>query len=361
MVHINKHQLFTLMFVFEVGSTTLFALGINAKQDAWIVILLALIIGMGFMWVYTELQSAFPDKNYVEIISLILGKRLAIPVILLNICGFLWHCARNLREFGEFMIITALPETPLWLISSIFAAVSVYVIFNGVEVLARISEILMPVILVFIIVIYILVYISGDVEFKRLAPVLGDGVMPIIKTVPSVVVFPFGELFVFLMYWNYSNEKNAVRKTTLAAVLLSGVLLCCSLIMDITVLGSKYTSIATVPFLEAIKLVNISEIIVNIDSIGIIIMFFGGFIKMTVYLFAIVLSLTTLFKIKDNRLIIILVSIFLIWFSLKFEPSYTYHQWLFPFDVHYFVITYTTIIPLLLLAIYWIKKKRLKL
>lgn len=361
MVHVNKHQLFTLMFVFEVGSTTLFALGINAKQDAWIVILAALIIALGFIWVYTELQNAFPDKNYVEIIFIILGRKLGISVILLNIFGFLWNCARNLREFGELIIITALPETPLWVINSVFAAVSVYVIFNGVEVLARISEILMPVILVFIIGLYILAYISGDVEFNRLTPVLGDGVVPIIKTVPSVVTFPFGELVVFLMYWNYSNEKTAVRKAAIKAAVLSGILLCCSLIMDITVLGSKYTAIATIPFLEAIKLINISEIIVNIDSIGIIIMFFGGFIKMTVYLYGIVLSLTTLLKIKDNRLIIILSSIFLTWFSLKFEPSYAYHQWMFPFDVHYFAITYTIIIPPLLLVIYWIKKKRLEL
>lgn len=361
MMHISKHQLFTLMFVFEVGSTTLFALGINAKQDAWIVILIALIIGAGFTWVYTELQNAFPDKNYVEIVNIILGKKLAMPVIILNTCGFLWHCARNLREFGELIIITALPETPLWVISAIFVAVSVYVIFNGIEVLSRVSEILMPVILAFLFAVYIFIYISGGVEFNRLMPVLGDGVVPILKTVPSVVVFPFGELFVFLMFWNYANEKKAVRKAALKAVLLSGILLCCSLIMDITVLGSKYCAIATIPFLEAVKIINISNIITNIDAIGIIIMFFGGFIKMTVYLYGIILSLATLFRIKDNRLIIISAGSFLLWFSMKFEPSYTFHQWMFPFDVNYFAITYTTIVPLLVLIIYQIKKKRLGL
>lgn len=361
MTHINKHQLFTLMFVFEVGSTTMFALGINAKQDAWIAILTALIIGLGFIWVYTELQSIFPYKNYIEIILIILGKKLGISVAVLNILGFLWQCGRNLREFGELIIITSLPKTPLWIINSMFVLVSMYIIFNGVEVLARISEILMPIIFIFIVGIYIFIIISGDADFKRLTPVLGDGIVPIIKTVPSIVVFPFGELFVFLMFWNYSNDKTVVRKSAFMAVLLSGILLCCSLIMDISVLGSKYISVATIPFLEVIKIINIGNIITNIDAIGIIIMFFGGFIKMTVYLYGIILSISTLFKIKDNRSIIILASSVLLVFSIKFEPNYAYHLWMFPFDAQYFVITYTVIIPLLLLIICQIKRKRLDL
>jgi spore germination protein (amino acid permease) len=361
MIRLSKHQLFTLMFIFEVGSTTLFALGISAKQDAWIVILLALLIGLGFIWIYTELQNAFPDRNYVQIILAILGKKFGIPFILLNVLGCIWHCARNLREFGELIIITTLPETPLWVILFVFLSVSIYAMLKGVETLARVSEMVMPVILIFIISLYVLVYISGDVDFKKLTPVLGNGVKPVLKVLPEVVMFPFGEMFVFLMYWNYANEKNVVRKTAMKAVLWSGILLCLSLIIYITVLGPKYASIATIPLVETIRLVNIGNIISNIDAIGVIIIFLGGFFKMSIYLNAIVLILTTLFKIKNYKLIVILASIFMLWFSIVFEPSYAYHQWMFPFDARYFAIAYCNILPLLLLIIYWIKKKRVQL
>lgn len=361
MIRLSKHQLFTLMFIFEVGSTTLFALGIKAKQDAWIVILIALLIGLGFIWIYTELQNAFPNRNYVEIILAILGKKLGIPLVLLYVLGCIWHGARNLREFGEMIIITTLPETPLWFILFVFISVSIYALSKGVETLARASEIVMPILLLFMISLYILIYISGDVDFKKLTPVLGKGITPVLQTLPSVVVFPFGEMFVFLMYWNYANEKNVVRKTAMKAVLWSGILLCFSLILDITVLGAKYTSIATIPLVETIRLVNVGNIITNIDAIGVIIIFLGGFFKMSIYLNAIVLILTTLFKIKNYKLTIILVSVFLLWFSIAFEPSYAYHQWMFPFDVHYFAIVYSNIAPLLLLIIYWIKKKRVQL
>ncbi|SMC26433.1 spore germination protein KB [Clostridium acidisoli DSM 12555] len=361
MIRLSKHQLFTLMFVFEVGSTTIFALGIDAKQDAWIVILLALLIGLGFTWIYTELQNAFPDKNYVEMIIIILGKKLGVPFVLLNLLGYFWHCARNLREFGELIIITTLPKTSIWIVSFIFVLVSIYTLLKGVEVLARASEIIMPIILLFIISVYILLYISGNVDFTRLTPVLGNGIKPVLKTLPQIVVFPFGELFVFLMYWNYANEKNIIRKTAMKTVLWSGILLCFSLIIYITVLGDKYSAIATIPLIEVIRLVNIGDIITNIDSIGVIIIFLGGFFKMSIYLNAIALSLTTLFKNINYKIILILVGACLLWFSIIFEPSYAFHQWMFPFDVHYFGIVYTNIAPLLLLMIYILKKKRTQL
>lgn len=361
MIRLSKHQLFTLMFIFEVGSTTLFALGINAKQDAWIVILIALLIGLGFVWIYTELQKVFPDKNYVEIIITILGGKLGIPLALLYVLDCLWHAARNAREFGELIILTALPETPLWVIIFLLIAVSVYALLKGVEVLARASEIIMPVLLIFMLVTYVFVYISGDVDFRNLTPVLGKGIMPVIETLPSVVMFPFGEIFIFLMYWNYANEKSTVRKTTMKAILCSGILLCCSIIMDITVLGAKYTSISTIPLVETIRLVRIGDIITHVEIIGIIIIFFGGFFKLSIYLNAIVLILTTVFKIKNYKLTLVIFSSFLLWFSIVFEPSYAYHQWMFPFDTQYFAIIYSNIFPLLLLMIYWIKKKRAKL
>lgn len=51
---INEYQHFSLIVLFEIGSTTLFARGIEVKQDAWIAILIAMLMGlyhvMGLYW-----------------------------------------------------------------------------------------------------------------------------------------------------------------------------------------------------------------------------------------------------------------------------------------------------------------------
>jgi spore germination protein KB len=361
MRNLSKHQLFSLMFVFEVGSTTLFALGIKAEQDAWLVILVALLIGVVFIWFYTELQMIFPKKNYAEIILVILGKPLGIPLALLYAVYWLWPAARNLREFGEMIVITALPKTPLVYILIVFVLVSLYGLVKGVEVMGRTSEIVAPIIIIFMIIVYVLIYASGEVEFENLKPFLGEGLKPVIKAAyPNVAIFPFGEIFVFSMYWCYAKDAKFVRKTTLLVAITSGILLSLSLTMDIAVLGVKYTSIASIPLLEVIRLINIGKLLSNIDTIGIMIIFLGGFYKMSLFLNGISLIIVTVFKIKNYTRTLIILSIFLVWVAIVFEPSYAYHQWMTPFDTNYFYITFLHIIPVLLLFIYWIKNKRMK-
>lgn len=358
MKHINKDQLFSLMFIFEIGSTTLFALGIKAKQDAWIAILVATAIGMGFAWVYTELQNAFPGKNYVEIIISILGRWLGIPLSLFYAAFWLWPATRNLREFGELVKLTFLPNTPLTVIIFTFVISSLYVLSLGTQVFARTSEITMPLITFFIITLFIMISISGYIDLQNLRPVLGNGITPVLKAAyPSATVFPSGEALIFSMYWCYLDKKNAARSTTLLALALSGLLLSITLAIYITTLGPEYTSVVTIPFIEIVKMVSIGEFLTNLDAIGICVIFLGGFYKMSVFLNGITMILVTVFGVKKSKFILFSVGFFALFVSIVFEPSYTYHLWMFPFDANYFNTPFAHVIPVLLLLIYWIKNK----
>lgn len=361
MTKISIHQLFTLMFIFEVGSTTLFALGIGAKQDAWIVILIALLFGILIMYVFTQLYKEYPGKNFVEIMTSILGKKLGFLLSFIYIWGTLWNNSRNLREFGEMIVITSLPRTPLILIITIFMMLSIFVLIRGVEVLARISEIVMPVLLFFMTLVFILLIISDVINFQNLRPVLGEGIFPIIKELPNVTMFPFGELYIFLMYFQFVNEKELIRKTGIKVVILSGLLLCTTLVFDIAVLGDKYAAIATIPLLETIRMINIKEIVTNLDAVATMMIFFGGFFKMTIYMYGNVLIISSLLKTVSTKLITVLYGIFLVYFSIVFEPDYAYHRWMSKFDTNFYGIYFTHVIPILLLLILLIKKKRVQL
>jgi len=57
MIRISNYQLFCLIVLFEIGSSILFVRGIEAKQDAWIAVLIGTLSGLGLIWVYTELQK----------------------------------------------------------------------------------------------------------------------------------------------------------------------------------------------------------------------------------------------------------------------------------------------------------------
>ncbi len=87
-MNISKWQMFCLMILFEIGSTTVFGLGLDAKQDAWISIILAMLFGFVLIWIYTEIQKYYPNNNLTDILINVYGKCIAIPLILLYALEF---------------------------------------------------------------------------------------------------------------------------------------------------------------------------------------------------------------------------------------------------------------------------------
>lgn len=209
MITISKYQLFCLIILFEIGSTTLFALGIDAKQDAWIVIIFSSLIGIILVLIYTELQKHFPKKNLVEIIISLLGKFIGRPLAFFYGMFFIYCSSRNLRDFSELMKITFLERTPLLIVHIAIMVPIVYIIILGLTVLGRTSEIMMPYFLFFIFITIILVIISSKPSIKEILPILDNGMKPVLNAAfPMVINFPYGEVFAFSMIWCYVYEQK---------------------------------------------------------------------------------------------------------------------------------------------------------
>jgi len=355
---ISKHQLFSLIMLFEIGSTTLFALGIKAKQDAWIVIFVAMLFGFFWLWIYTELQKNFLGKNLAEIIILLLGKPIGIPLILLYAQYFIYISIQNYTEFGELIKLTSLTYTPRFVILIIFMLVIVYILFLGLEVLARTAEIMLPITIFFTASAYIMIFFSGRVELQELMPILANGITSdAIVEVFHVMEFPFGEMVVFLMYWRYVNSQEVIRTTSLLAVGMAGLLLCTSIMIIISVLGVNYASVATIPLLEVIRVIDIANILTNLDILGVFQILLGGFYKMTIFFYGGVLSICTLCNNKYRRWIIAILGVFVLIYGNNLIVSFPFHRWLGEnVNSNYIHPPFEFLIPALLIIIFWLKK-----
>lgn len=363
MIRISKNQLFCLIMIFEIGSTTLFALGIKAKQDAWLAVLVAMLFGFTLIWVYTELQKFFPDKNLAEISITLLGKFFGSLLALFYAFYFIHIATLNINEFSNIIVLTFLPNTPLVVVESIFMLTAFYFLFLGFEVVGRTSEIALPAVLFFLLSTYILVILSGQANFKELTPVLGNGVINVINAAfPQIINFPFGEMVLFLMYWNYADSKQLIRKISTLAVAASGLLLSFSLVIIVSTLGVNYADVSTIPFLEVLKLINVGDVLTNLDSLGIVIICIGGIYKMTLFFYGAVLALSAVFKIKETRILVIPVGIIIVWMSIVTLPSFVFQRWFGQnITTPYIHIPFQIIFPLLLLLICVVKKKLRKL
>jgi len=359
MIRISNTQLFFLIMAFEVGSTTLFALGIGAERDAWIVVMTAALIGLCLAWVYTEIPQYYPNQNFSDILNVAIGKKLAFPLLFLFALYFYSQASHNFFEFGVLIRMTALPLTPLMLILFLFVSVMIYILSLGFEVFARTCEILMPYFLLFLMAIFILALFSGQFDFDALYPTLANGLQPILRELPTAIAFPFGEMVVFLMFWHYVKDQEKIRKTTFLALGLSVFLLLNSLIVMLSILGPKLAANAEVPLIETILAINIAEIITNLDSIAVFIMFIGGFYKTALHFWGFCLAMTWLFNGKKGKWVVVISGLALPLFSAYRFPSFAYQRWM-GFEFGIYTILLFSFLSVLILFITFLKNKKFR-
>lgn len=86
---ISPYQLFAIMVLFSFGSSVLFFLTPDAKQDAWLVLLFYILVGMLELLLYTKLFHQYPNDTIVTYMPKIFGKYIGYFVSLLYIIYYL--------------------------------------------------------------------------------------------------------------------------------------------------------------------------------------------------------------------------------------------------------------------------------
>ena len=92
-------QLFYVLVGFEIGNTVIFGIGADAKQDAWLAIMVGMVFGLVLMFVYTKLSAYYPGDTLVQMIPKIIGKYLAFPINLIYVPLFYLSCFNCLPRF----------------------------------------------------------------------------------------------------------------------------------------------------------------------------------------------------------------------------------------------------------------------
>lgn len=368
---LSSIQLFCLVMLFNIGSSTLYPRGLEAKQDAWIAVLLAVGWTALEILIFYALYKAYPNKNLAEIITALLGKWVGAPLIVIFLMYFNSIFVFNLHEFSQLMLLTFLPKTPILVVQIVFLLVEAFIVFLGIQILGRMGELFVGLVIFSLFAVFILIIFSGQVDFKNLQPVFSKGFGPIFQGSFNTLEFPFGETIVFMMYFKFVDKKEKILKATLLGLGVSGLIVLLSTVIIISVLGINYAGIAQVPLLKVIKLINIGDILTNLDALGIMIITLGGLFKMTVYLYAIVMGISTLLKIKKVKWLIPAVSILdLILIGVWFINFPFYIAVALDMQIKHIQYYYQIVLPPLLLILHWVKnlnkkekseKKKIKL
>jgi spore germination protein KB len=336
--NISLSQLLTLLINFLLGSAIVVGVGGETKNDAWLAILLGGMIGVAFISFNHFFILKFPDKTLFQIFEYCLGRKITITLSFVYIIYFLYISSRVTRDFEELMATAILPNTPIEIMSLTFCLLMGYIIYLGIEVLARTSEIFTPYIFGFFLLLTIFLFASGSVEVKQLQPFLGEGIMPVVKTAfTDLVFFPYGEMIAFsVIYASLTNKKYSLR-VSIAGVSVATILLCVSSILMIISLGVDSVSRSNFPLLSTARVVSIGNFIERIDALVVFIIMLGVFIKGSLFFYGGLKGLEYIFNLPYRYFALpvsMIISLFSVLVSVDFADHLQEGVQMVPYFLH---------------------------
>ncbi|WP_129728456.1 GerAB/ArcD/ProY family transporter [Ectobacillus funiculus] len=326
MERISITQLFMLTLLFQIGSSGIFGFASAAGKDAWLSVLLSTALGTCLIGIFLILMRLQPGLTLVEWFPAQFGQWLGTPISWFYMLMFLYNSSRTLGDVKDLIPTTILPGTPNWVILSVFMIAIAYALFSGIEVIARLGEIILPVLLVLFLVEIVLIFGSDTIRIERLQPVLGEGWDRVWEGAwPSGAQQSFAETLEFAMIWTLTKQPERIAKTTILATLLYGILLSTFDALAILTFGEEVFSSSTYPLYRLVKTISIADFLENLDALGIL--YFMGFVffKVTLQMYGVIRGIQQLLYLSDSRVLVFPVSVIVLILGLTESESTSEH------------------------------------
>ncbi|WP_373231552.1 GerAB/ArcD/ProY family transporter [Cohnella sp.] len=354
---INVRQLFALIVLFEVGTALVVPIGLTAERDVWFSIFLALLGGILLFLVYDYLYRQYPDLPISGYARKILGQYIGWPLCLTYVIFFIYNGSRDLRDAGDLLATSTYDQTPVFVLNAIMIMAVVYVLYKGMEVLARLGEIYLIILICLGALGNIFVLFSGIIDLKNMFPMFHKGWVPVFKAAyPNIFMFPFGEMICFTTILPYLNRSQLGRKTGVYALIFSGIILSFTHAVEISVLGINMYERSTFPLFSMIGLVNIADFLQRLDAIVILTLIIGDFFKIAIFCYAAVIVAADIFNVQKQKLVLP-IGIVVLFSSVIISENWTEHIEEGSFHLKAILPIYALAIPVLLLMVHIIRKR----
>ena len=325
----------------------------EAQQDSWLSVIFGTASSLVISILFILLAKRFPGKTLVEYSSEILGKVLGKLIAFFFIFYMLIVGYAVLREVGDIFVTSFNPDAPLIIYSLITVLVAAYAVHNGLEVIARVNQIMIPFGLGMLVLIA-LVNIQVT-DLTNYLPILENGFIPPLKGALLIQAWLL-ELVIMLQFVPFVKDKKNITKSFTLTIIILGLSMLLGT-LTIAVFG-KLTSQLIYPALEYVRYASIGEYIKNMDITIMGVWIIGLYIKITIIYYGIVLGISQFFGFKSYKSMIIPVGLLIITLSVsaseRMNGVFNYAHFTFPF-FSFFIAFF---IPLLLLTVSLIRKKK---
>ncbi|OMF08334.1 spore gernimation protein [Paenibacillus amylolyticus] len=328
------------------------------KQDAWFCSLVSLPIGVGIMWVLYTLHRTHPQLSLFEISKKVLGTWAGSMLSVAYLFYFAIGAAICVREVGDFLTTQIYLKTPIRVIILMIICTLAWGLTHGFRTIGLSSELLTPIVLVFIISLYL--GLLPQAESANLQPYFSTPWIHLVESIFRAAFTSFGELIVLSVFLPYVNSGPHFKRDFLLATLFGGLLLSLLLLISLMVMGPILTQHSIYISYALSQKINIGNFFERIEAFMAISWLISTYFKSLLYLFAFVLGTAQLFRLKTYKPLILPSSLLLFALGVLIAPNVIFYTTtIMPAWVDW-DITVSFIIPLFLLLVHRIRSRKRK-
>lgn len=355
---ITSYQLFTMTFIFQLGTTIIFGFGGTAGRDAWIGELISSALGVVIILVYTTLMRMNPGLSLVQWFPAQFGRWVGTPIAWVYPLVFLYFVGRIIADIRDMVSTTLLNNTPLILITGLFALIIAFCLYGGTQIIARLGELFLPIVIIIFSIEIILLFGSGVMHIRNIQPVMENGWGPIWNVVyPAGVTQSFGEAIVLAMFWPEAKTPSKVMKITIISTVLSGIMITCLDLFAISVFGGVFSRFLY-PLYTLLSLISIGKFIENLQMFGVLYFLMTALLKSVIYMFGALKGIQQLTKMKSYRSLIIPSCLLSLILGMTMSKNITEHIYYHHFKilVPYVSVPLHLVLPVILLIVTWFRQ-----
>lgn len=267
-------------------------------RDAWMSGIFALPAAFLVVWSFYRLRMVYPNDTVVQYLPKLMGKvgyvvAAVYPLYYFTVVVF------TLRMTTDWMVDSILPETPSWVMAVLYMAAVLYSAGGGLDVLARINQFLLPLLMFFGALVSVSTLPAKD--YSLLTPFFEKGIGPVLATTFLGMGY-FGEISVINMYNAYIRKED--RKHMLKAYSVSLIFIVMTLTGplagSVATLGYRVAQNMPYPTFQHWLMVSYARFFERTDLLAVHQWLAGAYVRSGLYLLMAVHGLLQLTKLEKR-------------------------------------------------------------
>ncbi|MBC2724079.1 endospore germination permease [Desulfosporosinus sp.] len=316
MERISVHQFITLGAAVLMGTTFLpvasIVTGVGGR-DGWMSVLPGFALGIPYSLMILSLLEQYPSNNLLQISETLFGKLIGKLIGSFYILVAAYLGGLLLGQVGDIYQASIMPLTPLGVFYLGGIILVLLLIQSGIEVFARFSEVIFPLI---VIALFLNIVLSiPRIEQGELLPILSEGFKPILVGAFKVMPFPLTYIIflagVIAFLPTGKKELKQLKSGVWRVVFMVGILDMLIVIIQILVFGPSETVRLVYGLLVLGKMVEISRTVAGVESVFLGVWFGAAVLKIGSLFFATNWGLEYVFGLKGIKWRLSLCVVFL--------------------------------------------------